>query len=101
MMEASIADFHTSLYIASIKNPAFHIPYVRILWTHHCGNTYREAFKHRGSFQDVLRCRGYTERVLVSFSHQIQSEYYDRNISVYIEVIALDHFSATTHPRKV
>ena len=32
-------------------------------------------------------------RVVASFAHQIQSEYYDGNISVSIEGISLEHFS--------
>ena len=47
-------------------------------------------------FQDVLCCRDYTKRAVASSSHQIQSDYYGGNISVYIEGIALEHFSATT-----
>ena len=38
--------------------------------------------------------RGYAEREVASFAHQIQSEYYGRNISVSIEGIALEHLSA-------
>ena len=34
------------------------------------------------------------ERVVSSFANQIQSEYYDGNISVSIEGIALEHLSA-------
>ena len=51
-------------------------------------------FKRRESFKDVLCCRDYSERVVSIFTHQIQSEYYGENISVYIDVIALEHFSA-------
>ena len=39
------------------------------------------------------RC-AYSERVVDSFSHQIKSEYYGGNISVSIQGIALEHFSA-------
>ena len=39
MMDTSIADFHTSLYIPSMKNLEFHLPHVRILGINHCGNT--------------------------------------------------------------
>ena len=39
MMETSIAEFHNSLYIPEIKKLSFHLPCVRILGTHHCGNT--------------------------------------------------------------
>ena len=62
--------------------------------TTYCGNYRRTAFKRRESFQDVLFCRDYSERVVASFPHQIQSEYYDGNISVSIEGISLEHFSA-------
>ena len=37
-------------------------------------------------FQDILCCRDYAEQVVSSFSQQIQSEYYGRNISMFIEV---------------
>ena len=40
MMETSIDDFHTSLYITEIQNLAFHLPHVHILGTNHCGNTH-------------------------------------------------------------
>ena len=54
----------------------------------------RTAFKRRELFQDVLCCRDYAERVVAKFTNQIQSEYYGGNISVSIEGIALEHFSA-------
>ena len=44
MMETSIADIHTSLYIPEIQNLAFHLPQVRILGNNYCDNTRREAF---------------------------------------------------------
>ena len=52
------------------------------------------AFKRHESFIDVICCRDYAERLVAKFSYQIQSEYYVGNISVYIEVIALENFSA-------
>ena len=36
MMETTISDFHTSFYIPSIQELAFHLPHVRILSTNHC-----------------------------------------------------------------
>ena len=54
----------------------------------------RTAFKRRELFQDVLCHRDYAERVVARFANQIQSEYYGVNISVSIEIIALEHFSA-------
>ena len=38
--------------------------------------------------------RDCSERVVASFPHQIQSEYYGGNIYVSIEVISLEHCSA-------
>ena len=52
------------------------------------------AFKRREFFQDVLCRRDYAEREVASFANKIQSEYYGGNISVYIEGIELEHFSA-------
>ena len=63
----------------------------------HCGELRRTAFKRRELFQDVLCRRDYAERVVASFANQIRSEYYAVNISVSIEGIALEYFSAATH----
>ena len=57
----------------------------------------RTAFKRRELFQDVVCRRDYAERVVASFANQIQSEYYGVNRSLYIEGIALEHFSAAPH----
>ena len=73
---------------------AFHLPHVRILGTNHCGEMQRTSFKQRELFQDVLCRRDYAERVLASFANQIQSEYYGGNISLSMEGIELEHFSA-------
>ena len=94
MTETTISDFHTSFYIPAIQKLASHLPHVRILGTNHYGEMRRTAFKQRELFQDVLCCRGYSERVVASFANQIQSEYYGGNRSVSIEGIALEHFSA-------
>ena len=45
----------------------------------------------------MLCCRDYDERVVASFPHQIQSEYYSGNRSVSIEGIALKHYSTLTN----
>ena len=37
IMETTIYDFHTSFYIPAIQKLDFHLPYVRILGTNHCG----------------------------------------------------------------
>ena len=70
-----ISYFHTSFYIPAIQRLDFQIQHVRILGTNHCGELQHKAFKHRELFQDVLCCRDYAERVVASFSHQIQSYY--------------------------
>ena len=51
------------------------------------------TFKRRELFQDIICCRDYAERVVASFSNQIQSEYYGGNRYVSIEGIVLEHFS--------
>ena len=71
-METTISTFHTSFYISEIHKLAFHIPYVQILGTNHCGDSRQTAFKHRESFQDVLCRRDYSEKVVASFAYQIQ-----------------------------
>ena len=93
-METTISDFHTSFYIPAIQKLFFHLPHLRILGTNHCGELRCTAFKRRELFQDVLCCRDYAERVVASFSNQIQYEYYGVNRSVSIEGITLKHFSA-------
>ena len=57
------------------------------------------SFKRRELFQEVLCCSDCSERVVETFAHQIQSEYYGVNRSVYIEGISLEHFSALTKGR--
>ena len=94
MMETKISGFRTSFYIPAIQKLAFHLPHVRILGTNHCGERRRKAFKRRELFQDVLCCCDCAERVVASFSHQIKSEYYGVNRSVYIEGIPLEYLSA-------
>ena len=95
MMETTISNFHTSFHISSIQKLAFHLPHVRILRTNRYVKMRRTAFKRREPFKYVLCCRDYDERVVERFSNQIQSEYYGVNISVSIEGIALENFSAT------
>ena len=68
MMETTISNFHTSLYIPAIQKLEFHLPHVRILGTNHCGELRRTAFKRRELFQDVLCCRDYAERAVASFA---------------------------------
>ena len=47
IMESSIAYFYQDLYIPSIKKLGFLLTHVRIIGTHHCGNTRQEAFQRR------------------------------------------------------
>ena len=96
MMEASIDDFHASFYILEIQKILFHLPHVQILGTNHCGNTRRGAFKRCRAHQYVLCWSDHDEKVVASFEHQIQSEYYGGNRSVYIQGIVLENFIAPT-----
>ena len=93
-METTISNFHTAFFVPEIQKLAFHITHVQILVTNHCGDSFQTAFKRRESFQDVLCYRDYAERVVSSFSNQIQSKYYGGNRSVSILGIELEHFSA-------
>ena len=38
MMETLIVDFHQQLYITEIQKLELHLPHVKIIGTHHCGN---------------------------------------------------------------
>ena len=93
-MEATISDFRNSFYIPAIQKLAFHLPHVRILDTNQWGEMRRKAFKQRALFQDVLYRRDYAESVVTSFANKIQSEYYGVNISVSIEGVSFEKFSA-------
>ena len=97
MMETSITDFHTNFYIPLIQKLAFHLPHVQIIGTNNCGKTHCEAFKRRRAKKEMFCCRDYADRVIASFAHQIQSEYYGGNRSVSIEGITLENFSAPAH----
>ena len=72
-METTISNFRTSFFIPEIHKLAFHIPRVQILGKNHCVESCRTVFKRRELFQDLLCFRDYAERVVASFSNQIQS----------------------------
>ena len=91
MMETTIYNFRISFYIIAIQKLVFHIPHVQIMVTNNCGDSRQTSFKRCKSFQDVLCRRDYAERVVTSFDHQIQSEYYSGNRSMSIEVISLEN----------
>ena len=74
---------------------AFHLPYVRILGTHHCDKELCESFKLRSKQHDILWQHDYAYRIVSSFDRQIKSEYYSENRSVSIEGIALENLSAS------
>ena len=93
MMETTISNFHTSFFIPEIQKLAFCIPHIQIMGLNNCGESCWNAFKQRKSFQDVLCRRDYDDRLVASFSNQIQSEYYGGNRSVSIEGISLEHSS--------
>ena len=68
--------------------------------TNHCGDSHLTVFTCRKSYQDVLCRRDCAERVVASFSNQIQSEYYGVNRSVSIQGIILEHSSVLPHTEK-
>ena len=72
IMELSIVDFRQQFYIPAIHKLAFHLTCVRIIGTHHCGNTRQEVFKCRAVYQYELCRRDYAEHVVSIFAHQIQ-----------------------------
>ena len=69
--------------------------HLHILGTHHCVNLRQESFKSYADLHGVFCRQYYSECVVASLSHQIQSEYYIGNIYVSIEGYYLDHFSAS------
>ena len=92
IMETPIIDFHQHFYILAIKNLALHLPHVNIIGNHHFCNSCREALNNHVAFQDVLCRWDDGEHVVVIFSHKIQSDCYDGNISVSIEGNSLEHW---------
>ena len=93
LLETLISEFHEKYYITEIQKLTFHLPHVLIIGTHHCGKEHREEFKCRIKQHDILCQRDYAERILSSFPHKLQSEYYGVNWSVSIKVIVLDNLS--------
>ena len=73
MMETTISEFHTRYYIPAIQKLVFYLLHVRILGTNNCGEIRGTAFKRRESFEYVLFCRDYAERVVTRFANKIQS----------------------------
>ena len=71
MMETVISNFHTSFYISKILKLVFHLSHVQILGTNHCGDSCRNAFKHRELFQNVLCHLDYADMVVASSAHKI------------------------------
>ena len=84
MMETTISNFHTSVYIPEIQKLAFHISHLQILGTSNCVDYIWTAIKRCESFQDMICRRDYAERGVAIFDHQIQSEYDGENISLSI-----------------
>ena len=77
-------NFNQRFYTPEIKQLLLKLLRTHILGTHHCGNIHREAFKHSADYQDVLCHKDYSEDVVASFAHKIQSEDYGGNIFVFI-----------------
>ena len=94
LIDTSIADFYEKFQIPVIQNLEFNFPHVRILGTHQCGKERLAYFKLRGYLHENLCQCDYSEQVVSSFSHQILSEYDDKNKSLYTEGIELNKFSA-------
>ena len=93
MREKTVSVFHTSLYTLFIQKLVFHLPHLRILGTNHCGAMWCTAIKRSKIFQGVLCRRDYSERVVASFSNQIQSKNCGGIISVSVEGVVLESFS--------
>ena len=70
MIETTIYEFHTSFYVPAIQKLAFHLPYVRMLGTNHCGAMRHTSFKRHELFQEVSYRHDYAERVVAGFSNQ-------------------------------
>ena len=66
MTETTISNFNTSFYITEIQRLEFHLPHVQIMGTNQCGDSHQTVFKLCESFQYVLCCRDYAERIVAS-----------------------------------
>ena len=69
---------------------------MRILGKKYCGKERHEAFKGRNEYHDILCWSDYTEIIVSIFAQQIKFKYYGGNRYLSIEIIAIDHFSAST-----
>ena len=74
LLKTLISYFSQKNYIPSIQKLAFNFPCVRILGAYHRGKERHEEFKCWIKEHDVLCQRDYSELIVFSFSHQIQSE---------------------------
>ena len=73
MMETTISNSCTSIFIPEIQKLEFNIQYIPVLGMNHFGDSRLTTFKRRESSQYFLCRRDYADRVVASFSHQIQS----------------------------
>ena len=76
---------------------AFNLQHVGILGTYHCGKKRHDAFKWRGSYQDVMCICDYLEQVVAIFSNK-KYEYCCGNRYISTEVIIFEPFSITQQP---
>ena len=74
LLETLISEFNEKYCTPEIKKLTYHLPHVRILVAHHCEKEHREVFKIQIKQHDVLCWRDYSEQIVSSFDHQIQSE---------------------------
>ena len=66
LLEASLTKFYQKFYVTEIFKLSFTFPHTKILGEHHWKERH-DAFKHWGSYQDVLCCRSYINRVVEFF----------------------------------
>ena len=59
---------------------------------HHSGKESHEEFHRRGSYKDSKFYHDYVERLVETFDHQIQYEYYGGNVFVSMELISLENY---------
>ena len=95
LLETLISYFHDKYYTPGIQKLAFHLPHMRILGTHHLVKERHEEFKSRRKKFDVFFRSDHGERIVSLFDHQIKYEYYVGNMSVSIEGVSLERFSAS------
>ena len=70
-METPISKFHERFYIPAMKNLAYHLPYLRIFGTNHCGKETQREFHNRDSYEYVKHQCDYAEQSLERLKNPI------------------------------